>query len=50
MSINRMDMLLNGGGEVEPESHYAAILPEAQLTYNGRLLSWGFGAGWEGNS
>ena len=35
-----MDILLNGGGEVDPEGHYAAILPEVQFTCSGRLLSW----------
>ena len=50
MSIDRMDILLNGGGEVDPEGHYAVVLPEVQFTCNGRLLSWVFGAEWEGNS
>ena len=45
-----MDILLNGGGEMGPEGHYAAIFPETQFTCNGRLLSWVFGAEWEGNS
>ena len=50
MSIDRIDLLLGNGGNHDPEGHYEAVFPEAQFTCSGRLVSWVFGAEWEGNT
>ena len=48
--MDRMSILLDNEGEVDPGGHYQGIFPEVGFTCSGQLLGWVFGAQWEGNS
>ena len=49
MNIDRMNALL-GNIKLRAEVQYQGIFPEVGFTCNGRVLSWVFGAMWEGFS
>ena len=50
MSVDRMDALLRNFGDTFKDDDFQGILPEVGFTCSGRLVSWVFGAEWEGNS
>ena len=49
MNIDRMSAVL-GSIELKVETNYQGIFPQVGFTCNGQVLSWIFGARWEGNS
>ena len=51
MSVDRMDYLLGNEGNVLRSSDaIQAIYPQVNFTCSGSILSWVFGAWWEGNT
>ena len=50
MSVERMDAVLGNLGDTFKENDFQGIFPEVGFTCSGTLLSWVFGAKWEGNS
>ena len=51
MSVDRMDDLLGNEGSIVPTfDAIQAIFPQVNFTCSGSILSWVFGALWEGNT